>query len=120
MIEWIRGSTGQQLGSRRIARFVTKRTAGEDDFERVDGLTSLDVERLGECFVGTADVVTSRKEVKQMIENGDIIEDSKLEPYLESRVCQKLRRRETENSHYHLQCGQVARCANAAAATIES
>ena len=120
MIEWIRGSTGQQLGSRRIARFVAKRTAGEDDFERVDGLTSLGVERLGECFVGTADVVTSREVMRQMIKNGDDIEDLKVEPDLEAQVCQKWRRRETENSHYHLQCGQVARCANAAAATIES
>ena len=120
MIEWIRGSTGQQLGSRRFVRFFPKRISGEFDFERVDGLTSLGVERLGVCFVGTADVVTSREVARHMIENGDNIEDLKVEPDLESRACQRLRRRETENSHYHLQCGQVARCANAAAATIES
>ena len=56
--------------------------------ERVDGLTSLGVKRLRECFVGSADVVIRRKKEKQTIKNGDNIEVLKVEPELESPVCQ--------------------------------
>ena len=85
----IGGLLGQQPGCRRIARFSAKRAAGKDEFERVDGLTSLGVRRLKERFVGTADVVISRHEAKQMIKNGDNIEGFKTEPGFEFQTCKR-------------------------------
>lgn len=80
--------SGQHPGSRWAVRFFAKGPAGENEFERVVRLTSLGVKRLRERLVGTADVVIRRQEAKQMIENGDSIEDLKVEAEVESQVCQ--------------------------------
>ena len=70
----IGGISGQQAVCRWTVRFFAKTPAGKNEFERVDGSTSLGVIRLRERFAGTADVVIRRKKAKQMTKQGENIE----------------------------------------------
>ena len=81
-LAFVLGSTpwpsGKHIGRHLavVVRFSAGKTIDKVGDEMVDGLTSFGLEVVVIRSVGTADAVTSREEVKQMIRVGDSIEGS--------------------------------------------